>query len=128
MRSNRIKIAFFKKITKNPPAAGSFAIRPHIGSSGWGLGPRPPVWDTFELNKFTRHVSRFRHFAYLTLGLSPLPLAKSWLKCQNQASPSDLPLYDISEFLLKMSDDVIACDLWFGPPPPPPNQKSWIRL
>ena len=26
---------------------------------------------------------------------------------------------------LKISDDVIACDLWFGPPP---NQKSWLRL
>ena len=26
---------------------------------------------------------------------------------------------------LKISVDVIACDLWFGPPP---NQKSWLRL
>ena len=29
----------------------------------------------------------------------------------------------------KISDDAIACDLWFGPPPPPPpKQKSCLRL
>ena len=26
--------------------------------------------------------------------------------------------------LSKISDDVIACDFWFGPP----NEKSWLRL
>ena len=33
-------------------------------SSGWNT-------TIFELHKFTRHVSRFKHFCYLTLGLSP---------------------------------------------------------
>ena len=42
--------------------------------------------------------------------------------CQRQATASDLPFCDISSF--QVSDDVIACDLWFGPP----NQKSWLRL
>ena len=39
--------------------------------------------------------------------------------CQNQATASDLSLYDIfvaqKNPLLKISNDVIACDLWFGP-------------
>ena len=60
-----------------------------------------------------------RHFAF----------RKILIWCQNQASASDLPLYDIfvpqKVFLLKISDDVIACDLWFEPPL---NQKFWLRL
>ena len=36
---------------------------------------------------------------------------------------SDLPYYDVfapqKVPFSKISDDVIACDLWFGPPPPP---------
>ena len=44
------------------------------------------------------------------------------------ATASDLPFYDIfvpqKVPLSKISDDVMACDLWFGPP----NQKSWPRL
>ena len=42
------------------------------------------------------------------------------LKCQ-RTTASDLPFYDIFAQqkvpFLKISDDVIACDLWFGPPP-----------
>ena len=42
------------------------------------------------------------------------------VKCR-RATASDLPLYDIfapqKVPLLKISDDVIGCDLWFGPPP-----------
>ena len=40
-----------------------------------------------------------------------------------QATASDLPFYNIfapqKVPFLKISDDLIACDLWFGPPPPP---------
>ena len=42
--------------------------------------------------------------------------------------PKDLPLYIFAPEkvpLSKNSDDVIACDLWFGSPP---NQKSCLRL
>ena len=58
-----------------------------------------------------------------------LPLAKSWLRANTQATPSNLPFYDIFALaekvpLSKISDDVIACDLWFAPPP---NHKSWLR-
>ena len=49
------------------------------------------------------------------------------VKCR-QAAISDLPSYDIfvpqKVSLLKIFDDVIACDLWFRPP----NQKFWLRL
>ena len=42
------------------------------------------------------------------------------VKCQ-WATASDLPFYDIfapqTLPFLKKFDDVIACDLWFGPPP-----------
>ena len=40
--------------------------------------------------------------------------------CQHQATASDLPFYDIfgptKMSCFKVSDDVIACDLWFPPP------------
>ena len=45
-----------------------------------------------------------------------------------QATASDLPFYNIfapqKVPFLKMFDDVIAYDVWFGPP----NQKFWLRL
>ena len=51
---------------------------------------------------------------------SPSPFAKILVKCQ-QTTASYLPFYDIfapqKHPILKISDDVIACDLWFGPPP-----------
>ena len=49
---------------------------------------------------------------------------KILVKCQ-RATASDLPFYDIfapqKVPFLKISDDVIACHLWFGPPPPIKN-------
>ena len=54
--------------------------------------------------------------------ISPSPIANFWLRA--------CPFYDIfapqKVPFLKNFDDVIACDLWFGPPPP--YQKSWLRL
>ena len=42
--------------------------------SGCGLRPQTPVCDTFELQYtlLLKHVSQFRHFRILTIGLSPL--------------------------------------------------------
>ena len=44
---------------------------------------------------------------------------KILVKCQ-RATASDFPFYEIfapqKVPFLKISDDVIACDLWFGPP------------
>ena len=42
--------------------------------NGWGRSPQTPVCDTFELlsTSLLKHVSQFRHFRILTIGLSPL--------------------------------------------------------
>ena len=49
----------------------------------------------------------------------PSPFTKVLIKCQ-QATASDPPFYDSFApwklSLLKIFDDVIAGDLWFGPP------------
>ena len=56
---------------------------------------------------------------FLTISFRPL-LTKILVKCQ-QATASDLPFYNIfapqKVPFLKISDDVIARELWFGPPP-----------
>ena len=63
--TNGIKIVFFfKKMTENRPAAGSFA-------------PRPPSMICLHL--LTQDVSQFRHFHFLTFGLSSFLSEKSWL-------------------------------------------------
>ena len=115
MWSNGIKTAFFQKIPKNCPAIGGFASRPPFGirlSYTTLLDVPPRVW----------------HFSHFTLGLSSLPVAKFWLNVKRKTSASDLPVYEIfvpqKVPLLKISDVVIAYDLWFESP----NQKSWLRL
>ena len=65
----------------------------------------------------------------LTIGLKPSPLNEFLVTCQQQATASDLPFYDIFapqqipllKFMM-MSLHVI-CGL-----PLPLNQKSWLRL
>ena len=47
--------------------------------SGWGLCILTLVFDTFVFCEFTLRVSQFRHFHFLTIGVSSFPLAKSWL-------------------------------------------------
>ena len=61
MCSNGIKIAIFPKKFKKSP-------------SSWGLCSQTPVCDTLELQytSLLKHVSPFRHFRILTIGLSPL--------------------------------------------------------
>ena len=54
-------------------------------------------------------------FALFIFGLSLLPIAKSWLRANTQATASDLPIYNIfvplKVPLSKISEDVITCDL-----------------
>ena len=75
----------------------------------------------FSYTRLLSHVSQFSRFGYLNLGLSPLPLAKFYLSANTQATATNLPFYDISVPqkvpLSKNFDNVIACDLWFGPHP-----------
>ena len=58
----------------------------------------------------------------------PSPLNEFLVKSQHQAMTSNLLFYDIfaptKNSSFEVTDDVIACDLWFGPP----NQKSWLHL
>ena len=58
--------------------------------------------------------------AFLNYQFKPSPFIKILVKCP-LATGSDLLSYDIFApqklLLLKISDDVIASDLWFGPPP-----------
>ena len=74
MRSNGIKIAFFSKtLGKIAQRLGASPQTP-IVSGGWELRLQTPVCDTFELHytSLLKHVSQFRHFRILTIGLSPL--------------------------------------------------------
>ena len=60
-------------------------------------------------------------FALFIFGLSPFPIAKSWLRSNKQATAFDLPIDNIfvpqKVPLSKISKDVITCDLI------PPNQN-----
>ena len=81
--------------SKNRQAAGSEA-------------PKPPSVIRLSYTGSLAHVSHFRHFHFLIL-------------VHTQTSASGLPFYDIfvpqKVTLSKIFDDVIACNLWFGPPP-----------
>ena len=56
MRSNRIKIVFFEKLTKIAQRLGALPPDPH---SFWRLGAPPPdpVCDTFENTSLLKHAS-----------------------------------------------------------------------
>ena len=93
--------------------------------SGWELRLQTSYCDTFELHLLTQHVSHVLHFHISTINLAPLPLAKILVICQRQATALYLPFYNIfvpeKVPLLKIFDDVIACNLWFAPSPPIKN-------
>ena len=102
-RSSDVKTAFFQKVMKNRP--------------------QTPVCDTFEF-QYTSLLNtspNFGHFHILTIGLKP-PLQNEFVVTrQHQVTASDLPVYDIfapqKNSSFELSDDVIVCDLWFGPSP-----------
>ena len=120
---------FFQKLTKNRPAAGGFAPSTPVATGGWGLCPQTPVCDTFECTSLlnTSFQVRLLH-TFQQLVFRPLPLPKSWqsaIRLRLQIFHSTISLPHKKLLFSKISDDVIACDLWFGPPP---IQKSWLRL
>ena len=65
------------------------------------------------------------HLHFVTISLSYLPLAKSWLSATGHGFGSFILRYlcPTKVPILKISDDVIAYDLWS-----PFNQKSCLRL
>ena len=115
---NGIKIAFFSKKLRN--------IAQRLGASP----PDPRLWYVWiTIHFFTRHVSQFKHVPILTIGLSPLlERVPSYVPTPGRGLWSSILQYlcPHKKFLFEVSDDVIACDLWFGPPPP--SRKFWLRL
>ena len=106
--SNGIKIALLPKKYKKSPC-------------GWGFCPQTPVCDTFELQytSLLKHVSKFRHYCILTIGLRPLL----------ERIPSYVPAPDHSlwsfilrhlcphkKFFFEVSGDVIVYDLGLPQP------------
>ena len=59
------------------------------------------------------------------------PLNEFLVTCQHQATAFDLPFYDIfaptKNSSFELSDYVIACDLWFGPPPIKNRGYAYVR-
>ena len=115
MWSNGIKIAFFlKKLQK---------IAQRLGAS-----PPDPLFDTFELLKYTIRVSQLRYFHFLTIILSPLPSAKSRLSAKHRPrllifhSTISLPHKKFLFRKFMMTSLLVICGLG------PPNQKSWLSL
>ena len=92
---------FFSKNLQKSPSGWGLCTQTPIAIGGWGLCPQTPVCDTFE---------------YTSL----LTFTKMLAKC-HQVTALDLPFYNIFApqkiTFSKISDDVIASDLWFGPPP-----------
>ena len=95
----------------------NIASFPPKSPSGWGLRPQTPICNSFELHLSAQYVSWITLFYF---GLSLLPIAKSWLWPNTQATAIELPIHHIlvpqKVPLSKSSDDVIACVLWFEPP------------
>ena len=125
MWSNGAKTAFFSKNYEKSSSPDPHSLQ--------RLGASPPdlrlwyVWITVHL--LTQHVSQFTHFHISTIGSSPPSWTSSSLRGNTRPRllifhfTISLPPSKNSSF--ELSDDVIASDLWFGPPP---NQKSWLRL
>ena len=105
MCSCGIKIAFFSKTLEKSPSVSQTLI-----------------CDTFELqNTFLlKHISKIWTLLHFNYWFKPSPWNGFLALCQHQATASDLPFYNIfastKNFSFEVSDDVIACDLWFGPP------------
>ena len=73
----------------------------------------------FQYTSLLNTSSKSDFYTFQQLVFAPSPFTKILAKC-HQATASDLPFYDIfapqKDTFSKISDDVIACDLWFGPP------------
>ena len=114
MWSNGIKIAFFPNNYEESPSGWVLCLQTPIASSGWGFCPQTPVCDTFQLQytSLLKHLFQFRHCHILTIGLSPL-----FDQVPSYASTPGHGFHDIfvpTKISFEVSDDVIACDLWFG--------------
>ena len=118
---NGIKIAFFSKNLQK--SHHGLWFRPHTPKASVGCPPPPPPPQTPSVIplSYTSFLNTFPKLDICAVQLLVLALSlcKILVKCQ-QATISDLPSYDIfvpqKIPLLKIVDDVIACDFWFGSP------------
>ena len=112
---------FFSKNLQKSSNGWGLCPQTPIATGGWGLCPHTPVSDTFEYTSLLNMSSKLDFYTFQQLVFA-LSLYQILAKC-HQATASDLPFYDIFApqkiTFSKISDDVIACDLWFGSPPPP---------
>ena len=110
--------SFFKKTYKQSPNGRGCAHRLPKPLAAGGSTPRPPSVMRLRYTSFLNSSPKLDICPFQLL-LKALSLCKIRVKCQ-PATISDLPSYDIfvpQKFpRLKIFDDVIACDLWFGPP------------
>ena len=120
MWSNGDEAFFSKKLQKIAQRLGASPPDPN---SLRRLGVPPPdprqwyVWSTVHF--FTQHVCQFRHFQILTFGLIlPFKRVPSYVPTPGYGFWSSILRYLCSHknSCFEVSDDVIACNLRFGPP------------
>ena len=117
-----LKQLFFSKNYEKLPNDWGLLPETPIASGGWGIRPQTPVCDTFQLlyTSLLKHVSQFRDFRVLTIGLSPLfDLVSSCVPTPGQGFQSSIKRYlcPHKKSFFEVSDDVITCDL------SPPNKN-----
>ena len=108
LRSNGIKIASF------------FLQKSHTGLElSPQSTPRPRLWWAWVTLVYSTHLPIYTFILFI-FGLSPFPRTKSWLRANTQATASYLPIHNIfvpqKVPVSQISEDVITCNLWFGPP------------
>ena len=112
--------SFFSKNLQKSPSGWGLCPQTPIAIGGWGLCPQTPVSDTFEYTSLLNTSSKLDFYTFQQLVFA-LSLYQNPGKVCHQATASDLPFYDIFApqkiTFSQISDDVIACDLWFGPLP-----------
>ena len=89
-------LVFPKKVAKNRTAVGRFA-------------PRPLSMIRLSYSSLLNTSPNLRFFWG---ALSPFPAAKSWLR----TTPGHKIFVPQKVPLLKIFNDVVACDVWFGSP------------
>ena len=118
-----LKQLFFSKNYEKVPSSWGLCPQTPIASAGWGLSPQTPVNNTFELQctSLLNTLLSIYIFLHFNCWFKPSPLNEFLVTCQHQDMASNLPFYDIfaptKNSSFEYSDDVIACDLGFGPPP-----------
>ena len=119
--------SFFSKNLQKSPSGWGLCPQTPIAIGGWGLCPQTPVSDTFEYTSLLNTSSKLDFYTFQQLVFALSLHQNSGKVPSGYGFRSSILRYLCPQKITfsKIFDDVIACDLWFGPPP---NQKSWLRL